>query len=64
MVITVTGQPSLTMFALDKTTFRPVDFDGVAITFNPDAAGNVTSFTLKQGPSPTVYKRVEETKQQ
>lgn len=64
MVITVTGQPPLSMFALDKTTFRPVDFDGIAITFNSDAAGKVTGFTLKQGLNPTVYKRVEETKQQ
>jgi hypothetical protein len=63
MVITVTGQPSLTMFPLDKTTFRPVDFDGIAMTFNADADGKVGSFTLKQGPTPTVYKRVEETKQ-
>jgi hypothetical protein len=63
MVITVTGQPSLVMFPLDKTTFRPVDFDGVALTFNPDADGKVGSFTLKQGPTPAVYKRVEETKQ-
>ena len=63
MVITVTGQPSLNMFPLDKATFRPVDFDGIAITFNSDEAGKVTSFTLKQGPTPTTYKRVEETKQ-
>jgi uncharacterized protein len=63
MVITVTGQPSLSMFPLDKTTFRPVDFDGIAITFNSDEAGKVSGFTLKQGPTPTVYKRVEETKQ-
>jgi ankyrin repeat protein len=57
-----TGQPPLNLMALDKTTFRAVEFDGINITFNPEG-DKVPSFTLKQGPNPTVFKRVEEAKQ-
>ncbi|MGH9971360.1 MAG: ankyrin repeat domain-containing protein [Pyrinomonadaceae bacterium] len=56
------GQPPIAMFAVDKTTFRPVAFDGIIVTFTVDA-DKVTAFKLKQGPNTTVYKRVEETKQ-
>lgn len=58
LVIQVTGQPPLNMMSLDKTTFRPVDFGGIKIVFNSDA-GKVNSFTLHQGPTPQLFKRVE-----
>ncbi len=63
LVAQVTGQPPLVAMALDKTTFRPVDFGGLTLTFNNEA-GKVTGFTLKQGPTPSLFKRVEETKPQ
>lgn len=63
LVAQATGQPQFTWMALDKTTFRPVEFGGLSFTFNTDA-GKVTGFTLKQGETPTVFKRVEETKPQ
>ena len=50
------------MMALDKTTFRPVAFDGIVVTFTVKG-DKTSSFTLKQGANTTVYKRVEETKQ-
>lgn len=62
LVAQVTGQPPLNLIATDQTTFRPVEFDGLALTFNSEG-GKVISFTLKQGPTPTLFKRVEETKQ-
>jgi ankyrin repeat protein len=42
--------------AFDKTTFSPVTFAGVRITFNVEA-DKVTGFTLKQGQSTQVYKK-------
>jgi len=57
-----TGQPPIALMATDTTTFKPVAFDGIVITFVVEN-GKATSFTLKQGPTTTVFKRVEETKQ-
>lgn len=56
------NQTPLAMMALDKTTFRPVAFEGIVVTFAAEGA-KTSSFTLKQGANTTVYKRVEETKQ-
>jgi len=56
------GQQPLVMMALDKTTFRPVAFDGISVTFNVEG-GKVTGLTFKQGANTTLYNRVEETKQ-
>lgn len=57
------NQPPIALMAIDKTTFRPVEFGGIVVTFTVE--GDKTSgFTLKQGTNTTVYKRVEETKQQ
>ena len=56
------GQQPLTMYALDKTTFKPAAFDGITVIFTPEA-GKVNGFTLKQGPATIPYTRVEETKQ-
>ena len=48
----------LALMALDKTTFRPVNFGGMVITFTVE--GDKTSgFTWKQGANTTVFKRVE-----
>ena len=55
----VAGPPTqqLTLGAFDKTTFRPMEFEGVKIIFNVEN-GTVTGFTLKQGSSEQVYKKV------
>jgi hypothetical protein len=53
-----TGQRPIGLIPSDKTTFRPVDFDGISLTFNLEG-DKVTGFTLKQGPNSTPYKRVE-----
>ncbi|HEY9285802.1 MAG TPA: ankyrin repeat domain-containing protein [Pyrinomonadaceae bacterium] len=43
----------------DKTTFAPVEFTGLQITFSVEG-DRVTGFTFKQGQAPAqVYKRVE-----
>ena len=52
----------LVMMALDKTTFRPVAFEGIVVTFTVEGA-KTSGFTLKQGANTTVYKRVEDSKQ-
>lgn len=48
----------LVMMALDKTTFRPVAFAGLVITFTVEG-DKAASFSLKQGANTTVFKRVE-----
>ncbi|HEX7174849.1 MAG TPA: ankyrin repeat domain-containing protein [Pyrinomonadaceae bacterium] len=63
LIAAATGQPPLTMYALDKMTFKPTAFDGITVIFTPEA-GKVNGFTLKQGPATIPYTRVEETKQQ
>lgn len=57
-----TGQRPFGMMAVDKTTFRPVAFEGVVVSFKVEA-GNATSVELKRGPNSTLLKRVVETKQ-
>lgn len=52
------GRPPIAVFAVDKVTFRPVEFDGLLITMTVEG-DKVTGFTLKQGPNNTVFKRVE-----
>jgi hypothetical protein len=49
------------LMALDKTSFRPLEFDGLTFTFNVEG-GNVTGIAFKQGPNTTQLKRVAETK--
>lgn len=55
----VAGPPSqqLTLGAFDKTNFRPMEFEGVRITFNVEN-GTVTGFTLKQGSNTQIFKKV------
>ena len=56
---TSAGQPPFGLSALDKTTFRPTEFDGITITFNVEG-GKAGSFTLKQGQTSTKFKRVDQ----
>ncbi|HLL17088.1 MAG TPA: ankyrin repeat domain-containing protein [Pyrinomonadaceae bacterium] len=51
------SQP-LVLGAFDKTRFRPLDIDGVLITFNVEN-NVVTGFTLKQGTNTQVFKKVQ-----
>ena len=55
------SQQPIALMAVDKTTLRPIAFDGIVVTLTIEGE-KVTGFTLKQGPNNTVYKRVEETK--
>jgi ankyrin repeat protein len=52
------GQPPLSLVAVDKTSFRPSEFDGLTVVFNVDG-GKTTGLSLKQGANTTVLKRVE-----
>lgn len=53
------GRDAYQLMAIDKTTFRPIAFSGVTVTFNIEA-DKVTGATLKQGPYPTTQlKKVE-----
>lgn len=52
------GQQPLALMAVDKITLRPTAFDGITVTMNVDG-GKVTGFTLKQGPTTQIFKRVE-----
>lgn len=52
------GGQELALMALDKTTFRPLAFDGLTLTFNIEG-DKVVGMTFKQGPTPTQMKRVE-----
>jgi len=63
LIATFTNRGPIAMMALDKTTFRPFEFGGLTISFTVEA-GKTSGFTLKQGPNPIIYKRVEEAKQQ
>ena len=56
-----TGQRPAVLMAIDNNNFRPVAFEGIAITFKPD--GNSMGMKLKRGTNTTQLKRVEETKQ-
>ncbi|MCA1567480.1 MAG: ankyrin repeat domain-containing protein [Acidobacteria bacterium] len=51
------GQP-LALGAFDKTRFRPLELDGVTITFNVEN-NTVTGLTLKQGANTRVFKKVQ-----
>ncbi len=53
-----TGQPPLALMAVDKVTFKPMAFDGLVITMNLEG-DKVAGFTLKQGATTQIFKRVE-----
>ena len=50
------------LLATDNTTFRPVNFGGITLTFNAEA-GKVVSMTFKQGQTTNVMKRIGEVSQ-
>lgn len=50
------GRDLQPLMALDNTTFRPLNFAGLTLTFNVET-GKVVSMTLKQGPTTNVMKR-------
>ena len=52
------GRGDLRLMPLDKTTFRPLAFDGITFTFNVEG-GKVTGMTFKQGDKPTEMKRLD-----
>jgi hypothetical protein len=52
------GGGPLTLFPLDRTTFRPAEFDGATFTFKVEA-GKVTGIDLKQGTNVRPLKRVD-----
>jgi hypothetical protein len=49
--------PPATLMALDKTTFRPVEFDGITLNFAVEG-DKVTGVNFKQGDKTTLLKRV------
>lgn len=55
------GRDPLALMPVDKTNFRPVEFEGLTITFNVEGE-NVTGLAFKQGPNTTQMKRVVEAK--
>jgi hypothetical protein len=57
MVAGFTRQPQPLM-ALDNTTFRPIAFGGITLTFNVEA-GKVTGMAFKQGNNTTQMKRID-----
>jgi len=57
MVGGFTRQPQPLM-AIDNTTFRPIAFGGITLTFTVEG-GKVTGMAFKQGPNTTQMKRVE-----
>ena len=52
------GRQELALMPLDKTTFRPLAFGGVTLTFNLEA-GKVSGMAFKQGQNTTQMKRIE-----
>ena len=50
------------LFAMDNTTFRPVNFGGITLTFNVEA-GKVTGMAFKQGDNTTQMKRIGDASQ-
>ena len=61
LIATPMGQNGIRMMPTDKVSFRPVEFDGLTIVLTMED-NKATSFTLKQGPNTTVFKRIVEPK--
>lgn len=57
-----TGQRPFALMAIDNNNFRPVAFEGIVITFKPEA-GNAMAMELKRGANTSQLKRVVEVKQ-
>ena len=50
------------LLATDNTTFRPINFGGITLTFNAED-GKVVSMTFKQGQTTNVMKRIADVSQ-
>lgn len=58
LLVTAPGAgPPATLMALDKTTFRPVEFDGITLAFAVEG-DKVTGVNFKQGQNTTLLKKV------
>lgn len=57
-----TGQRPFALIAVDSTTFRPLAFDGILVSFKVEA-GKTSGLELKRGTTPTLMKRIEDVKQ-
>ncbi len=55
---TPAGQSPFALGVVDKTTFRPTDFDGIKLVFNTEG-GKTTGFTLHRGTNTIPLKKVE-----
>jgi Ankyrin repeats (3 copies) len=53
----ITQGQTIAMMPIDKTTFRPIEFEGITIAFTVEGE-NVTGLAFKQGPNTTQLKRV------
>lgn len=60
LIVALAGQPSLSLTAVDKTTFRPAALEGGTVTFNVEAT-KTTGLSFRQGPTTTQLRRVEDT---
>jgi hypothetical protein len=56
------GRELQPLFATDNTTFRPVNFGGITLTFNVEG-GKATSITFKQGDTTNQMKRTGDASQ-
>ncbi|MDQ1557609.1 MAG: hypothetical protein QOD32_669 [Pyrinomonadaceae bacterium] len=58
--VLVIGPPGqqLTLGAFDKLNFRPLEFEGVTITFNVEN-GVVSGFNMKRGTNTQVFKKIK-----
>lgn len=52
------GQQPLALMAVDKVTFKPTAFEGLVITMNVEG-DKVSGFTLKQGTTTQIFKRLD-----
>ena len=50
------------LLATDNTTFRPLNFGGITLSFNAEA-GKIVSMTFKQGQTTNVMKRIGDVSQ-
>lgn len=57
-LVATAGGPPISLMAVDQKTFRPVEFDGITLTFKAEG-GKVTGLDFKQGPNTTALKRVD-----
>lgn len=58
LIVTGLGRQDIALMALDKTTFRPLPFGGITLTFDVEG-DKVAGLAFKQGANTTQMKRVE-----